>query len=126
MILRPPRSTRTDTVFPYTTLFRSWPAVISAGCDDGIIPSMQSADMAEERRLFYVGVSRSKGRLILLGAERRAEVMHSPSPYLKDIIEGLHVDRVVVFGPMRDEKLAAVPVEAYKPRQDEPSLAAVM
>src|SRR3546814_11705254 len=24
MILRPPRSTRTDTPFPYTTLFRSW------------------------------------------------------------------------------------------------------
>src|SRR3546814_17046989 len=26
MILRPPRSTRTDTLFPYTTLFRSPPA----------------------------------------------------------------------------------------------------
>src|SRR3546814_16777415 len=26
MILRPPRSTRTDTLFPYTTLFRSRPA----------------------------------------------------------------------------------------------------
>src|SRR3546814_5900916 len=25
MILRPPRSTRTDTLFPYTTLFRSFP-----------------------------------------------------------------------------------------------------
>src|SRR3546814_16058778 len=25
MILRPPRSTRTDTLFPYTTLFRSGP-----------------------------------------------------------------------------------------------------
>src|SRR3546814_11806159 len=24
MLLRPPRSTRTDTLFPYTTLFRSW------------------------------------------------------------------------------------------------------
>src|SRR3546814_14638194 len=24
-IRRPPRSTRTDTLFPYTTLFRSWP-----------------------------------------------------------------------------------------------------
>src|SRR3546814_12950810 len=24
MIRRPPRSTRTDTLFPYTTLFRSW------------------------------------------------------------------------------------------------------
>src|SRR3546814_2248118 len=26
MIRRPPRSTRTDTLFPYTTLFRSWSA----------------------------------------------------------------------------------------------------
>src|SRR3546814_19013419 len=26
MIRRPPRSTRTDTLFPYTTLFRSWQA----------------------------------------------------------------------------------------------------
>src|SRR3546814_20961447 len=25
MVRRPPRSTRTDTLFPYTTLFRSWP-----------------------------------------------------------------------------------------------------
>src|SRR3546814_6939733 len=29
MIRRPPRSTRTDTLFPYTTLFRSRPALIS-------------------------------------------------------------------------------------------------
>src|SRR3546814_9534188 len=27
MIRRPPRSTRTDTLFPYTTLFRSIPAI---------------------------------------------------------------------------------------------------
>src|SRR3546814_6588252 len=27
MIRRPPRSTRTDTLFPYTTLFRSFPTV---------------------------------------------------------------------------------------------------
>src|SRR3546814_14188626 len=32
MIRRPPRSTRTDTLFPYTTLFRS-PAVAGAGRD---------------------------------------------------------------------------------------------
>src|SRR3546814_16990005 len=30
MIRRPPRSTRTDTLFPYTTLFRSDPAALSA------------------------------------------------------------------------------------------------
>src|SRR3546814_18572266 len=28
MILRPPRSTRTDTLFPYTTLFRSDPVAV--------------------------------------------------------------------------------------------------
>src|SRR3546814_14265488 len=30
MIRRPPRSTRTDTLFPYTTLFRSIPAIVRA------------------------------------------------------------------------------------------------
>src|SRR3546814_12452514 len=30
MIRRPPRSTRTDTLFPYTTLFRSIQAIIDA------------------------------------------------------------------------------------------------
>src|SRR3546814_10958363 len=32
MIRRPPRSTRTDTLFPYTTLFRSDPDFQSSGC----------------------------------------------------------------------------------------------
>src|SRR3546814_14009416 len=32
MILRPPRSTRTDTLFPYTTLFRS----LAAGTPEGV------------------------------------------------------------------------------------------
>src|SRR3546814_7934081 len=31
MIRRPPRSTRTDTRFPYTTLFRSLPALSGGG-----------------------------------------------------------------------------------------------
>src|SRR3546814_3575023 len=31
MIRRPPRSTRTDTLFPYTTLFRSYRAAIRPG-----------------------------------------------------------------------------------------------
>src|SRR3546814_19713974 len=35
MIRRPPRSTRTDTLFPYSTLFRSVPMVRSAVEGDG-------------------------------------------------------------------------------------------
>src|SRR3546814_11077412 len=42
MIRRPPRSTRTDTLFPYTTLFRSLQAPVrqiaeNAGFDGGIV-----------------------------------------------------------------------------------------
>src|SRR3546814_8811391 len=39
MILRPPRSTRTDTLVPYTTLFRS-PRCCSAACSR---PAMEEA-----------------------------------------------------------------------------------
>src|SRR3546814_17389102 len=39
MIRRPPRSTRTDTLFPYTTLFRS---------EDVPEPEVQSADVRED------------------------------------------------------------------------------
>src|SRR3546814_13683629 len=38
MIRRPPRSTRTDTLFPYTTLFRSAPAI----CNRDIIVYCQT------------------------------------------------------------------------------------
>src|SRR3546814_6856239 len=34
MILRPPRSTRTDTLFPYTTLFRSQGGCCGEGCGE--------------------------------------------------------------------------------------------
>src|SRR3546814_459092 len=34
MIRRPPRSTRTDTLFPYTTLFRSRSLVVRQGTED--------------------------------------------------------------------------------------------
>src|SRR3546814_3136279 len=34
MIRRPPRSTRTDTLFPYTTLFRSKPTMFGDQTDD--------------------------------------------------------------------------------------------
>src|SRR3546814_9669971 len=42
MIRRPPRSTRTDTLFPYTTLFRSqgWPAGVGR-CGQGTAGRLQ-------------------------------------------------------------------------------------
>src|SRR3546814_654840 len=43
MIRRPPRSTRTDTLFPYTTLFRSLPERLGAGI--GVI--MEDQEIAD-------------------------------------------------------------------------------
>src|SRR3546814_4184582 len=42
MIRRPPRSTRTDTLFPYTTLFRSAPAPASSR---KLLPSSRQANI---------------------------------------------------------------------------------
>src|SRR3546814_1360629 len=46
MIRRPPRSTRTDTLFPYTTLFRSEKPCIDT-CSS-TIPSTQRARISDE------------------------------------------------------------------------------
>src|SRR3546814_16840586 len=45
MIRRPPRSTRTDTLFPYTTLFRSGGAVYSPSMTDFIVMVKDSSYM---------------------------------------------------------------------------------
>src|SRR3546814_12694384 len=65
MIRRPPRSTRTDTLFPYTTLFRSLPA----GGDPGIRAVGRAADQVRRRdraagvfRAVHGGAEQVRGR----------------------------------------------------------------
>ncbi len=68
-------------------------AVFIVGLDDGILPHSRSFDepeaMEEERRLFYVGITRAKDRLYLLRALRRGGRGYAeetiPSRYLDDI-----------------------------------------
>src|SRR3546814_5250385 len=44
MIRRPPRSTRTDTLFPYTTLFRSGAIVSDVGsCKEAVATALREA-----------------------------------------------------------------------------------
>ena len=68
-------------------------AVFIVGLDDGILPHSRSFDepeaMEEERRLFYVGITRAKDRLYLLRAVQRggrgASEETFPSRYLDDL-----------------------------------------
>src|SRR3546814_11496533 len=41
MILRPPRSTRTDTLFPYTTLFRSRRGAVGAAQEEVVVGAFE-------------------------------------------------------------------------------------
>src|SRR3546814_17287813 len=52
MIRRPPRFTRTDTLFPYTTLFRSLAEVVAAFGADVLAPDGALDRAAMRRRIF--------------------------------------------------------------------------
>ena len=60
--------------------------VFVTGCDDGVVP-LKDEPLEEERRLFYVAITRAIDRLYLTGAERRRGfgVGLRQSPFLKDI-----------------------------------------
>jgi len=68
-------------------------AVFIVGLDDGILPHSRSFDepeaMEEERRLFYVGITRAKDRLYLIRAVQRGGRGYGeeqlPSRYLDDL-----------------------------------------
>src|SRR3546814_7061978 len=71
MILRPPRSTRTDTLFPYTTLFRSFSITTArvsgtAGRGNGTICSSSVSSLA-------AGPLRSRRTSSLNAALKRSE-----------------------------------------------------
>ena len=63
-----------------------FPVVFIVGLEEGMLPHSRSmdsnADMEEERRLCYVGITRAKERLYLLRAFQRGMWGHRPSPTL--------------------------------------------
>jgi superfamily I DNA/RNA helicase len=74
--------------------------VFIAGCEDGLIPYRRAAgersDAEEERRLFYVAMTRARQRLYLSWAKRRRVFGKAAacevSPFVQDIEERLRKD----------------------------------
>src|SRR3546814_17275504 len=67
MILRPPRSTRTDTLFPYTTLFRSRLDLPALRIGIGGDAALQRGDV-EVRSVAIIGVL-DKDRPVVAGEQ---------------------------------------------------------
>src|SRR3546814_5420864 len=59
MIRRPPRSTRTDTLFPYTTLFRSLQQMHAARVGVARAPYLFAGEDQHRRRIADEGVEES-------------------------------------------------------------------
>jgi DNA helicase-2/ATP-dependent DNA helicase PcrA len=72
---------------------REWDWVFIVGCDAGIVPSnKKDSDIEEERRLFYVAITRARMRVVISTAnqrltgdwQRRPEPA-TPSPFIAEI-----------------------------------------
>src|SRR3546814_9256176 len=70
MIRRPPRSTRTDTLFPYTTLFRS-----EAGASESLAADLVTEDTS---RFASASIGMSRSSSTLCAAQGRE--MHESEP----------------------------------------------
>ncbi|MCY4489273.1 MAG: UvrD-helicase domain-containing protein [Deltaproteobacteria bacterium] len=92
-----PRADRISLLTLHAAKGLEFPVVFIVGCEHGLLPltwgKPEPEDPAEERRLFYVGVTRAKTRLFLCRARKRrwrGKVREMPpSPYLADIEERL-------------------------------------
>jgi DNA helicase II / ATP-dependent DNA helicase PcrA len=92
-----PRADRVSLLTLHAAKGLEFPVVFIVGLEDGILPlhwnEPDEAAMAEERRLFYVGMTRAKDRLILSRAQKRQWRGRlrqlEPSPFLRDIEDEL-------------------------------------
>ena len=88
-----PRADRVSLLTLHAAKGLEFSIVFIVGLEDGVLPlhwgAPDEAAMAEERRLFYVGMTRAKDRLILSRARQRfwrgRLRMLEPSPFLRDI-----------------------------------------
>jgi superfamily I DNA/RNA helicase len=89
-----------------------FPVVFVVGCEDGLIPLERSEkeecrDNDEERRLFFVGMTRAKEQLFLTWARSRKrfgkKLSRQLSPYVSDISDDLLVLQEPVYGKKRQQ-----------------------
>jgi len=103
-----------------------FPVVFIIGLEEGILPHSRSSgspeELEEERRLFYVGMTRAKDHLYLVHAFRRASYGRSApsqkSRFLRDIPHHLTGGERRTWPTRPSAALRVEPVAAPKPRED--------
>jgi len=90
-----PKADRISLLTLHASKGLEFPVVFIVGCEDGIVPmkfgpdDLSEEDLAEERRLFFVGMTRAEQHLVLTHARKRqwrGKVRETEvSPFLADI-----------------------------------------
>jgi DNA helicase-2/ATP-dependent DNA helicase PcrA len=87
-----PRADRVALMTLHAAKGLEFPVVFIIGCEESLLPYFrpgEEVDLEEERRLFYVGMTRAKHRLILTHARKRflfgKEMHNSRSQFVDDI-----------------------------------------
>lgn len=87
-----PRADRVTLSTLHAAKGLEFPVVFVVGCEEGLLPYLPAGrptDVEEERRLFYVGMTRAQQRLLLTHARQRflfgRQTQPVPSPFLADI-----------------------------------------
>jgi DNA helicase-2/ATP-dependent DNA helicase PcrA len=97
-----PRANAVTLATMHTAKGLEFRVVFMAGLEDGLVPfttTKSDADIEEERRLFYVGMTRAKEELFLLHVRSRflygQRLSPSPSPFLGEIPDEIKKNIVV-------------------------------
>lgn len=96
-----------------------FPVVIFVGCEEDLIPHRTlGSDVAEERRLFYVGVTRAKEHLVLTRARARKRygqfVPSAPSRFLLEIPEHMLKSFETGFRPVGESERKNLMADLFK------------
>ena len=91
-----PRADRVTLMTLHAAKGLEFPVVFIVGCEESLLPYQrgdEEPDIEEERRLFYVGMTRAQQRLVLTHAESRylfgQQMNNLPSRFLDDIEQAL-------------------------------------
>ncbi len=102
-------SGRIDPLFIVAAFEKGADGVLIAGCEEGLIPweppGEMATDPAEERRLFYVGLTRAQSRVILTASGTRAWAGPPPRRLSRFIAEiPAHLLSAAAPAPLRKSK----------------------
>ncbi len=106
-----PRADRVTLMTLHASKGLEFPLVFMVGCEENLLPYQMEGkpvDVAEERRLFYVGMTRAQHKLILTHAKSRflfgQKQQNEPSRFLSDIENALkEIKKMAARKPVKEK-----------------------